>query len=33
MPNHTVLFDITDKAVQVPTGALLCEAAYPKNRS
>ena len=28
MPNHTVLFDITDKAVQVPTGALLSDAAH-----
>ena len=28
MPNHTVRFDITDKAVQVPTGTLLSEAAH-----
>jgi len=28
MANHNVLFDITDKAVQVPTGALLSDAAH-----
>jgi uncharacterized 2Fe-2S/4Fe-4S cluster protein (DUF4445 family) len=28
MPEHTILFDITDKAVQVPTGTLLSEAAH-----